>query len=115
MTAPTLTPDRIAISPGQLAVSLELRTLSALDFCTDVDGDGAGNLFIVRRWPTLSSGEQLLWRVLAWLNGQGECPSEADLNAGLDAVNAGVALAAIDADRGALIGGRVVTLGPVTS
>ena len=100
MTTALVPTDRINISPGQLSVSLELRTLSALDFCTEVDGDGNGNLFIRRLWPSLSTGEELLWRVLAWLNGQGECPTRSELDAGLDAVNVGVALAAIDADLG---------------
>ena len=46
-------------------------------------------------WPTLSSGEELLWSVLAWLNGQGECPERWELEAGLDAANTAAALAAI--------------------
>jgi hypothetical protein len=87
--------DTIRITPGQLSDSLALRNNSALGFCTDLDGDDAG-MFITRRWPNLSSGEELLWRVLAWLNGASNLPTRDDLAAGLDTGNLTAALSAID-------------------
>lgn len=83
----------IRISAGQLSDSLALRAASALESCTEVDGDEEG-VFIARRWPSLSTGEELLWQVLAWFNGVGEVPSEADLRAGLDAENFAIAMRA---------------------
>lgn len=85
----------IRILPGQASDTLALRNHSALGFCTDLDGDDAG-LFITRRYPSLSSGEELLWRVMAWLNGADDLPSRDDLAAGLDTANYTAALAAID-------------------
>lgn len=89
----------IRISPGQASDSLALRHASALGFCTDMDADDAG-LFIARRWPSLSSGEELLWRVLAWLNGAANLPEMDELVAGLDGTNLVAALAAIDSGSG---------------
>lgn len=82
----------IRIVPGQVADSLALRNDSALAYCTEVDGDHEGVL-IRAKWPTLSTGEQLLWRVLGWLNGADDLPPESDLRAGLDVRN----LAAVQA------------------
>jgi len=86
--------DLIRISPGQAGESLTLRANSALALCTTVDADDWG-LFIARKWPALSTGEELLWRVLAWLNGASDLPSRDDLAAGLDSSNATAALVAI--------------------
>ena len=52
--------------------------------CTTIDSDDAGRVVIVRNWPRLSSGEELLWRVLGWLQGADDLPSDDDLRAGLD-------------------------------
>jgi len=83
--------DTIRITPGQAAASLDLRANSALANCTTVDADDAG-LFIARNWPGLSTGEELLWRVLAWINGASDLPDHDDLATRLDAGN----LAAVD-------------------
>ena len=86
--------DTIRISPGQLSAVLDFRATSALAGCTKVDGDDNG-VFIARNWPSLSSGEELLWRVLAWMNGASDLPEPDDLIAGLDTVN----LLAVDRAR----------------
>lgn len=91
--------DQIHINPGQLSDCLALRANSALESCTDVDSDAAG-IFIARRWSSLSSGEELLWRVLGWLNGKGDVPSDADLRAGLDDRNYDAARAAVSVGSG---------------
>lgn len=92
-------PEVIRIAPGQLSDCLTLRASSALEGCTEVDGDDAG-VFIARRWPSLSSGEELLWQVLAWLNGASERPTEMDLRAGLDDTNYAAAMAAVSVGSG---------------
>jgi hypothetical protein len=86
MTAP------IYLAPGQVADSLDLRERTALADCTHLDVDDDG-LHVARNWPRLSSGEELLWQVLAWLNGQADRPDEADLRAGLDVGNLNAVLA----------------------
>lgn len=91
--------DTIRIAPGQFADSATLIRSSALDGCTVIDGDDAG-IFIARNWPTLSSGEELLWSLLSWLNGVGEQPSVVDLANGLDSTNLLAAMDAVDAGRG---------------
>lgn len=78
--------DTIRITPGQLTDSLALRNESALSLCTEIDSDDEG-VFFRAKWPTLSSGERLLWRVLDWLNGGRDLPSESDLRSGLDTAN----------------------------
>lgn len=93
-------PDTIRITPGQLTDSLALRSTSALAGCTNIDSDDAG-VFIAARYPSLSSGESLLWRVLDWLNGGRDLPTSDDLRAGLDAGNYKAAAAAIGAGMGA--------------
>ena len=80
MSAPA---DSIRIHPGNLTDALTLRRLTSLGRCTRIDGDAAGVL-VVRNWPGLSSGEELLWAVLAWLNGQGDLPDAGTLASGLD-------------------------------
>lgn len=91
--------DTIRILPGQLSDSLALRSSSALADCTSIDSDNAG-VFIAAKWPSLSTGEALLWLVLAWLNGGTDLPTAADLRAGLDAGNYKAAAAAISAGMG---------------
>lgn len=94
MTAP------ITLTPGMFAPSLRLWNDSALKDCTSVLGDL--DVVVERNWPTLSSGEELLWSLLAWLNGQGQRPSDAALAAGLDAPNVAAAQVAIWAGSGAV-------------
>lgn len=89
----------IRITPGQFTDSAALIHATALEDCTRIDGDDAG-IFVERNWPTLSSGEELLWALLSWLNGVGEQPSVADLADGLDTVNLLAAMDAVDAGRG---------------
>lgn len=87
------TDDRVVtISPGQAGVSLDLRNNTALINCVTVDSDDSGRLIFRKNWDRLSSGEELLWRVLGWLNGSSSLPERDDLTAGLDASN----LAAVD-------------------
>lgn len=84
MTATTSTTVRL--NPGMVLTSLHLRSGSALDGCTRIDNEG-GYVTIVRNWPNLSSGEELVWRVLSYCNGGNDLPSWDDLRAGLDAIN----------------------------
>lgn len=91
----------IRIAPGQFADSLNLIRGSALDGCTTIDGDDAG-IFIARRWPSFSTGEELLWSLLSWLNGVGEMPSVVDLANGLDSTNLLAAMDARDAGLGVI-------------
>ena len=91
----------IHLAPGQVVHSLTLRTSSALLHCTNVKSDSSASPYIVALWPRLSSGESLLWRVLAWLNGDGGLPSDEDLAAGLDLANLVAARAAVRAGGGA--------------
>jgi hypothetical protein len=86
MTAP------IYLAAGQVAASLDLRERTALRDCTHLDVDDDG-LHIARNWPRLSSGEELLWQLLSWLNGQADRPDEADLRAALDVPNLNAVLA----------------------
>lgn len=79
--------------------SLALRANSALAMCTTVESDAAGKL-IVPNWPSLSSGESLLWRVMGWLNGSDDLPTASDLRAGLDGPNLKAASVAIGGGLG---------------
>lgn len=87
--------DTLWLSPGQVTVSLELRRTSALEDCTTVDGDGSGRVSIARNWPGLSSGEERLWAVLAYINGHGQRPDMDDLLANLDGPNFEAAYVAV--------------------
>ncbi|GAA2007856.1 hypothetical protein [Nocardioides kribbensis] len=78
--------DAIRVRPGQLSAVLDFRATSALGGCTTIDSDEQG-IFIARNWPSLSTGEEILWRVLGWMNGQADLPSDSDLEAELDAGN----------------------------
>lgn len=82
----------VTISPGQASISLDLRNNTALIGCVKVDSDDSGRLIFVKPGYKLSSGEELLWLVLGWLNGHNWLPERDDLVAGLDATN----LAAVD-------------------
>lgn len=95
-TRPTET-DVLVISPGQLTPSLALRNSSALIGCTTIDSDASGRVIFVRNWPSLSSGEERLWNVLAWLNGQATYPDMADLEAHLDSDNYFAVVSAVSA------------------
>ena len=90
--------DTIRALPGQLTDSLALWSGSALSGCVTVEGDDAGPYFQLK-WPGISTGERLLWRVLAFLNGDHDCPSDADLRAGLDDLNYQAAVAALGVYR----------------
>jgi len=81
-------------TPGAVTTSLHLRSTSALFRCTNVDHDGS-SIVVTRRWQRLSSGEEMLWQVLAWLNGDPSLPADPDLKAGLDEENYAAAAAAI--------------------
>lgn len=94
---PAATTDRITLVPGQYTPSSVLRRDSALAGCTKIDVNGEGRVYIARNWPTLSRGEELLWSLLAWLNGDGPRPDLDDLRAGLDADNYAAARAAVGA------------------
>lgn len=96
MNRPTTEDDVIVISPGQLSACLDLRRTSSLIGCISVDSDTTGRVIFKRKWPQLSSGEERLWLVLAWLNGQASYPDMADLEAHLDADNYRAAVAAVN-------------------
>lgn len=57
--------DTILIPPGgdQLALLTYVQT-TALASCTVLDHADDGSVAVIRRWPDLSSGEELLWRLL---------------------------------------------------
>lgn len=95
----THTTPTVTIAPGQVGVTLDLLNESALSSCAGF-GDVNGAPAIVANWPSLSSGETLLWQVLAWLNGAHDCPSRADLEAGLDPRNLRAALHAVAVGSG---------------
>lgn len=80
----TYTP--IVVSPGQLADTLDLIHGTALAGCTTL-GDDEGHVAVIRDWPSLSTGEELLWRLLAWVNGADDRPDWAELEAGLSVDN----------------------------
>ncbi len=88
----------IYLAPAQVSASLDLRVQSALLDCTTV-GDTGSRLFITRNWPGLSTGEEQLWQVLAWLNGLADRPAMVDLQAHLDPANLAAAVVAL-ADAG---------------
>lgn len=91
MTAAQDQQQMVRINPGMVLHSIRLRSGSALEYCTHIDNDvdEGGYVTIVRNWPGLSTGEELVWRVLAFINGsdRGDLPTWADLRAGLDAIN----------------------------
>lgn len=79
-----MTNDVIHINPGNLSAALDLRNRTPLAHCTRLDSNESGGIYVERNWPSLSSGEELVWSVLGWLNGQDERPSMDDLRGGLD-------------------------------
>lgn len=78
--------DIIRINPGNQSATIELRASTCLAASTRLDSDAAG-MFIARNWPGLSSGEELVWSVIGWLNGQDHMPERATLAATLDKGN----------------------------
>jgi hypothetical protein len=87
--------DRITIRPGNLTTALLLRSSTCLALCTDIDSDSTGHVNVVRKWPSLSSGEEVVWSVLAYLNGQGNLPTRETLAAELDTRNYASVLAVL--------------------
>lgn len=81
----------IHITEQAAGMSLVLARYSALKYSVTHDGDT-----VERNWPNLSSGEELLWQVLASINGQGDAPADDDLAAGLDAINLHYARCALE-------------------
>ena len=77
----------ITVLPGQLSSTLALTNGTALRGCTSLDSDDIGRVVVVRKWPGLSSGEELLWRCLDWINGGSDLPAWDDLEAGLSSDN----------------------------
>lgn len=86
-TRPTTETDVLVLVPGQYTPSVSFRAATALAACTMLDNLPDGRLVVARNWPQLSSGEERLWSVLQWLNGQASYPDMADLRAHLDADN----------------------------
>ena len=78
--------QRIYLARDRRVASLELRVTTCLRDCTVSGTDDHGD-FIEKAWPVISSGEELVWQVLAWINGRGSLPSVDDLRAGLDEPN----------------------------
>lgn len=76
----------VALRRDRVPASLIFHAASGLYDCTTIEY-GSDGPSIVKNWPRLSSGEQLLWRVLAWLNDAGDLPSADELRDGLDADN----------------------------
>lgn len=78
--------DTIAVKPDLITETVDLRRLTSLRDCTDIDIKG-GRGTLTKRWPRLSRGEDLLWTVAAWLNGHADLPSIDLLRDGLDRAN----------------------------
>lgn len=81
--------EKVRINPGMVLNSIRLRQDSALLHCTGIQNGDDGHLYLARNWPGLSTGEELVWRVLAFVNGgdRDDLPTWADLRAGLDGSN----------------------------
>ncbi|WP_292605910.1 hypothetical protein [Nocardioides sp. REDSEA-S30_B4] len=78
--------DIITVREGQVTATIDLRRLTALADCTTITVSG-GRATLARNWPRLSSGEELLWSVAAWLNGHADLPPIDTLRDGLDRSN----------------------------
>lgn len=78
--------DTIRVLPNHLLATIQLHANTALADCTTIEEHGNGHA-LVRNWPGLSSGEELLWSVAAWLNDAGQRPSWDSLRDGLDVMN----------------------------
>lgn len=76
---------------GTLDASHRLRNNTALLYCTRIEGGER----IVKEWPRLSSGEEVLWSVLGWLNGVCDLPDAETLAACLDTANLAVVTAVV--------------------
>jgi hypothetical protein len=94
-TRPATETDMLVLVPGQFSASLDFRNATALAGCTKVEVADDGQLSIVRKWPQLSSGEEKLWGVLAWLNGKASYPDLADLRVSLDVANYAAVVATV--------------------
>ena len=79
--------DTIAIRPAALNATLDLVTTTALVDVTRMDSTEGGVMALSLRWPGISSGEKVLWQVVAWLNSQGPRPDDFTLRADLDDSN----------------------------
>lgn len=78
--------DAIPLLGGRITETIDLRRLTALRECTTLNiSNGRGTL--TRNWPRLSRGEELLWRVAAWLNQAADLPDIDILRDGLDRSN----------------------------
>lgn len=79
--------NTITIDPAQVRTSVVFHASSALYDCTQLEMASGEGMQVHKKWPRLSRGEELLWQVLAWVNGQGDRPTDADLVEHLDADN----------------------------
>lgn len=78
--------DTIPIKREAFNATLDLVTTTALVDCTSMDAVG-DDFALTLRWPGISTGERLLWRVAGWLNDADTLPADDDLRAGLDSSN----------------------------
>lgn len=79
--------NTITIQPNQVRTSVVFHAASALYDCTRLELSAGHGIQVHKNWPRLSRGEELLWQVLAWLNGNGDRPTDAELADVLDADN----------------------------
>lgn len=87
MNDPTYPGDTIHVLENQWLTTIGLRADTALRHCTIFTvTNGAATLANLRP-GCLSTGEQLLWQVAAWLNGLAELPDPIVLRDTLDAEN----------------------------
>lgn len=57
--------DQVTIPAGPLQIpTINLVHNSALTFCTEVATHRDGRITVTRSWPTLSTGEAVLWSLL---------------------------------------------------
>ena len=87
--------DTIRVLDHQLLATIDLRRNTALRDCTMITTE-SGMHAMTRNWPGLSSGEELLWEIAAWLNDAGPRPSWARLRDGLDVANLAAVTALFD-------------------
>jgi hypothetical protein len=79
--------DHIHVLGDQWLATIGLRADTALRHCTVFTvADGLATLTNLRP-GCLSSGEQLLWQVAAWLNGRADLPDLIELRDTLDTPN----------------------------
>lgn len=86
--------DSISVLPEQITNTIDLRRTTALAGCTTMTvSNGRG--ILAKNWPGLSSGEEQLWHLAAWINAHADQPDLARLAADLDDENFMAAIAAI--------------------